>query len=69
MMNVPEIKPAPCPFCGCIDINIGVDMQGWAFAGCSACEARGPTIRPRLKCRPDRYDENEAIKAWNQRHA
>ena len=61
------MKEKPCPFCGGTNLEMGVDMQGWAYIGCRSCEARGPVIRPRLKCRPDENDKIEAMKEWNNR--
>ncbi|EBR0232240.1 hypothetical protein DNV23_24210 [Salmonella enterica subsp. enterica serovar Hadar] len=52
-------KLKPCPFCGCADITIhrpsshGLTLYGIACDGCGV----------RMK----RFDEDEAIAAWNRR--
>ncbi|AVD59014.1 hypothetical protein C4E49_06125 [Morganella morganii] len=52
-------KLKPCPFCGCVDITIhSPSSHGLTLYGV-ACDECGVRVK--------RFDEDEAITAWNRR--
>ena len=60
-------KCKPCPFCGCVDVEIDLS-NGWActfyFVGCPDCGTRGPRIKQGYG---ESYGRNKAIIRWNDR--
>lgn len=60
-MTMKKQKIKPCPFCGCADITIHApSSHGLTLFGI-ACDECGARIK--------RFDELEAIVAWNRRIA
>lgn len=49
----------PCPFCGALGEDLTIERRRLRFfVSCDGCGAEGPTTT----------DEDEAIKAWEQRN-
>lgn len=56
---MPKLKPLlPCPFCGCLDIRILPQADGWKTVGCTSCNA---TIRVYTSLK------RQVVAAWNMR--
>lgn len=47
-----------CPFCGCDDVGIAIDEDGWEYIECGDCY-----------CRTDAFHNRELMtKSWNTRN-
>lgn len=68
------IMPQPCPFCGCVVLNIGEGSTfRWRRVECSNCgtlgpEARVQTIGQGTKEQWEADGRDAAIAEWNKRH-